>query len=124
MTNQQAQKQAQKRWGKKAAVRNAGKFSGTERRQDAADHIAQLKSERDALLKEKAERLKALDWLTGLDKNITRLNVEIRNEVPKTHFYRFDVGRIGGAGGFQFFEVLGSGDTWEEAFTRADKRTA
>lgn len=122
MTNEQAQAKAKKRWGKAAATRNGGHFSSEDRRQAAAARCTELRLERDALQKERAERLKALDWLIELDARVSALSKEINEELPKTHHHRFDVGRIGGIADFRFFEVLGSGDTWEQAFAKAESK--
>jgi hypothetical protein len=123
MTNEQAKKQAQKRWGKKYAVRNSGHISGQERRDAASEKIRQLRADKDAIDNEITERLKACDWYQSLKRRQGELAKEIQNTIPEAHRHRFDVGRIGGVSGFQFFEVLGSGDTWEEAFAQADQRT-
>lgn len=122
MTDQQAKQQAKKRWGKKFAVRNAGHFSSADKRSEASNRVSELRAKKESLIREKDERLKALDWLTEINRKIVELNKEIQNEIPKTMFKRFDVGRVGGVAGMNFFEVLGSGDTWEEAFAQADKR--
>lgn len=72
MTKTQALKEAKKRWGKHAAVKDSGKAR--------------------------------------------------QSEDGKHTFWRFDVGRIALPDFFPMFEVMGSGATWEDAFTEADRR--
>lgn len=47
-------------------------------------------------------------------------NPEMYKRVAFNH--KCDVGRIQGIGGIQFFEIKGSGDTWDEAFVQFDRR--
>ena len=123
MTNAQAEKEAKKRWGAKFAVRNSGHFSSQDRRDAANEKMRQLRADKDAVEKEITERLKNCDWYQALKKRQSELAKEIQGVMPETHRHRFDVGRIGGVAGLQFFEVLGSGDPWEEAFAKANGKS-
>lgn len=118
MTNDQALKQATKRWGKRAAVRNAGHFSSPDRRAAASEKATTARARIKAIDQEIAERLKALDWYQALTGERKELQKVASENSGMAMFHRFSVGKNMGL----FFEVLGSGDTWEEAFAQADKR--
>lgn len=118
MTNQQAMKQATKRWGKQALVQNNGHFSSPEKRATASEQATAARARIKAIDQEIADRLKALDWYQALTQERRELQKEASNNTSLALRYRFQVGRNTGL----FFEVLGSGDTWEEAFAQADAR--
>lgn len=118
MTNDQAMKQAAKRWGKKALVRNAGHFSSPERRAEAHEKTTTARARMKAIDREITERLKTLDWYQALTNERKELQKVASENSGIAMFHRFSVGRNAGL----FFEVLGSGDTWEEAFAQADER--
>lgn len=122
MTNEQAKKQAQKRWGKESAIRNAGSFSSPDRRERASQAVREARAEIESIDKEVKERLAVCDWYQELQARRKTARKQIEDNQSLAMYHRFDVGRIGGVAGFQFFEVLGSGDTWEEAFAQADTR--
>jgi len=111
MSARSALKEAIKRWGTSAAVRDSGlKRAGTpEARAAAKERVIALNEEIRAL--EKAGK--------GLSE--TR---ELRKERDAHRGimwrYRYTVGRII-MGGFAF-GVEGEGDTWEECFAKADER--
>lgn len=119
MTNDQAMKQATKRWGTRAAVRNAGRFSSPERRDEASGKTQTARARIKDIDQEIAARLKALDWYQALTSERKDLQKVISESSGMAMFYRFSVGKNMG----MFFEVLGSGDTWEEAFAQADRRS-
>lgn len=118
MTNDQAMKQAKKRWGSKALVRNAGRFSSPERRAEASEKTTAARNRIKAIDQEIAERLKVLDWYQALTSERKELQKTASENSGMAMFHRFSVGKNIGIG----FEVLGSGDTWEEAFAQADAR--
>jgi hypothetical protein len=60
-----------------------------------------------------------LDWYQELRAKQREYRDQIRKHEGNALHYRFDVGR---ETSFGFVEVLGSGDTWEEAFAKADER--
>jgi hypothetical protein len=118
MTNDQAMKQAAKRWGKKALIENNGRFSSPDRREAAREKAASARARIKAIDQEIADRLKALDWYQALTAERKDLQKTASENAGMSMFHRFSVGRDMG----MFFEVLGSGDTWEEAFAKADER--
>ncbi|HEX7330355.1 MAG TPA: hypothetical protein VF290_02580 [Pyrinomonadaceae bacterium] len=118
MTNQQAMKQAAKRWGKQAMIENNGHFSSPERRTAAGEEAKTARSRIKEIDREIADRLKALDWYQALTSERRELQKVASSSSSLALRYRFQVGRNTGL----FFEVLGSGDTWEEAFKQADGR--
>lgn len=119
MTNQQAMKQATKRWGKQALIQNGGHFSSPDRRAEAQGKAVAARARIKEIDQEIADRLKALDWYQSLTGERRELQKVASDNISLALRYRFQVGRNTGL----FFEVLGSGDTWEEAFAQADKRT-
>jgi hypothetical protein len=120
MTNYQAAIQAKKRWGKAGYVRNSEHFTSPEKRQASTDTIKAAQAEFDAIVREIKERLAACDWYQELQ---TKKRAAFKKlEEAKYHRtgYRFFVGKQGAV----FTEILGQGDTWEEAFAEADRRTS
>jgi hypothetical protein len=120
MTNDQAMRQATKRWGKKAAIRNAGHFSSPERRDEASGKAQTARARIKDIDQEITARLKALDWYQALTSERKDLQKVASENSGMALFHRFSVGKDMGL----FFEVLGSGDTWEEAFAQADRRSS
>lgn len=120
MTNEQAMKRAAKRWGKRAMIENKGRFSSPDRRADARQRADAARVRIKEIDQEIAERLKALDWYQSLTGERKELQKTASENASLSMFHRFAVGRDMG----MFFEVLGSGDTWEEAFAKADERSA
>lgn len=105
MTKSAALAEAVKRWGKQAAVQDNGKKAATtpESRAAAREARAEL---RGFITKENKKEFKPM-----MDSLFSAAMSQ-----------RYTVGEIGGVGGFRFFRICGQGDTWEEAFTVADKR--
>ena len=106
MSKSAALKEAVRRWGKSAGVRDIGaKLSRTaEQRRAAREALMELRG--FIVTPEDRKFFKPFrEWL-----------------VFDSLRERFTVGEISGAGGFRWFSVKGTGDTWEEAFQRADQR--
>ena len=116
MTREQASKAAAKRWGKRAMWRVEEKSSSPERRESARAEAAELKAKADALSAEIKRRLDALDWLTEMNAERLRLRKAADRAGWGAMHYKFTVGENVGYA----FVVKGQGDTWEEAFAKAD----
>lgn len=116
MTRQQAEKEARKRWGRKAMIRAGSAISSPEKRAEAKQRLQANKERRDAIDREVAERLKAMDWYQALMVERKSCLDAIRDSSGWNVYYKFSVGRDVGIA----FAVDGRGDTWEEAFARAD----
>lgn len=100
MNRSQALKQAVGRWGKKAAVRDEGRKTSPEIRAASLKRLAELRAMPEPRSPEVRKEIKE-HLGAGLD-------------------YRYSVGYVGGIAGFSFFSVQGQGDTWEEAFAKAE----
>lgn len=100
MNKSKALKEAVKRWGKNAGVQEQRNCDSTPESREAA----KLK-------------LGELNKLSPEEKKARRR--ERDDALSRSYWYRFTVGRISMG---MFFEVLGQGDTWEEAFKAADVR--
>ncbi len=118
MTNEQAQREAKKRWGKSFFIRNGESFSSTEKRDKNRDQYQAATKEIASIEAEIKRRLSELDWYQELRTRQVTLRKEANNAQANCLYYRFTVGKCGGV----FNEILGQGDTWEEAFAKADKR--
>ena len=109
MNTKQALKEAIRRFGKNAAVRDDGKAcaSTPDARKLAHDEIMRLNAQRkDASLDKVA--LKEID--------------EARRQLfGPANRYRFTVGHVAMG---MFFSVEGQGDTWELAFAQVDEKAA
>lgn len=119
MTNQQAIAKAKKRWGAKFSVRAGQSFSSPERRTQARDTVVQARDEIKQIDEEVARRLKELDWYQELQTRRRKCREHVSNTEGLAHYYRFSVGTQNGV----FFSVAGQGDTWEEAFAKANGAT-
>lgn len=118
MTNQQAEKRAKQLWGKNAIIRNSGSFSSPEKRQASTDAIKAAKAEVDRIGNEIKERLATCDWYQELKAQERAAYAKLEEVKYHRAGYRFSVGKnIGWAN-----EILGQGDTWEEAFAKAENR--
>lgn len=118
MTDQAAAKEAKKRWGKAAYIRNAGSFSSPEKRDSKRREFLAAKAEIEAIEAEIKERLAMLDWYQELIKRKQELRKTKDNAQGYSMYYRFTVGKSNG----MFNEILGQGDTWAEAFEKANGR--
>lgn len=119
MTDAQAKAQAKKRFGAKFYVRNNGHFSSPERRAEAAETQKTAREEIARINKEIADRLAALDWYREARARVIALHKQADAAQSDALRYRFAVGKSDG----MFTTVLGSGDTWEEAFQKAEGKT-
>lgn len=118
MTSQQAATQAKKRWGKKAYIRNSESMSSPEKRKASLDAVLAARAEIKRIDEEVARRLKELDWYQELQKQRRECREQISKTEGYAHYYRFSVGK-----NLEWAtEIIGSGDTWEEAFAKADER--
>jgi hypothetical protein len=120
VTRAQALKAAKKRWGKRALVRANDALSSPERRDEARTRTIALRSRRTAIEAEIAERLAALDWYQALRAEQRAVAAELDRVNVRQSYYKFAVGRAS-LGGF-VFSIEGEGDTWEDAFAKADAR--
>lgn len=118
MTNQQAVAKAKKRWGNRFYVRNGEHFSSPEQRQQALSTVQEARAEAKRIDEEITRRLSECDWYQQLDQKRRALRKQVSDTAGYAMHYRFSVGKQNG----MFNEVLGQGDTWEEAFAEADKR--
>lgn len=107
MNQRQALKEATKRWGKAAAIRDQKNCDATPESRAAAH--------------KRLVELNAICTTPELRKQHSNERDDVRG---RANWYRYTVGEIGGVGGIQFLRVHGQGDTWEEAFAAADKRPA
>jgi hypothetical protein len=119
MTREQAMKEARKRWGARAMIKAGQEITSEERRERARAERLDIKQKLEALAKERAERLKALDWLQAMDAEIRALRAKETALISDSTHYKFSVGKIDDILGAFF--VRGQGDTWEQAFERAVK---
>jgi len=105
MNRSQALKAAVLRWGKSAAVRDNGAAKASTPEQRAAA----------------GAEGKALRLSIPQDRRPTR---EERDKLDdclwRSGMYRYTDGNISTLGPFSAFHVRGQGDTWEEAFAKAD----
>src|ERR1043165_4686687 len=118
MTNEQATAQEKKRWGKQFFVRNGESFSSVEKRDKNRDQYRAATKEIADIEAEIKRRLSELDWYQELRERQRKLRSEANVAQGNALYYRFSVGRRTST----FNEILGQGDTWEEAFAKADDR--
>jgi hypothetical protein len=116
MTRQQAQREAQKRWGARGIVRAGEALSSPEKRATAKQALDCGKTRRDAIDKEVQDRLNAEDWYRALMAERKQCIEQIKGASGWNCYYKFAVGKDAGIA----FHVDGQGDTWEEAFAQAD----
>lgn len=119
MTREQAMREARRRWGGKALIRAAAALSSPEQREAARATMAEANAELTRLKAERKARLDALDWLNDLNQQIAATQQRASVATSDAHYYKFAVGYD--AHGFAF-HVNGQGDTWEQAFSAADKK--
>lgn len=113
-----ALREARARWGAKAHIRASELPSSPQARDGARREVADLKARKTAIDKEITDRLAQLDWYIALTSESRALYQQINQRAYYVGHTRCAVGRHNGIG----FEVLGSGDSWAEAFTEADRR--
>lgn len=117
MTREKAQAEARKRWGGRAYVTAGQHLSSPEKREAATAEFAEAKSRIDAIDAEIAERLKALGWFQELQAERRFMVTRKKESLGWRMYYKFQVGHADVG-----FHVEGQGDTWEEAFERADQK--
>lgn len=117
MKLQQAQKEAQKRWGKTGFARMNESSSSPERREKARVIVRESRERINAINAEIQERLNALPWYQELIAERQKMNKAIRDTEGGSLYYKFQVGSAGSL----FATIHGSGDTFAEAFAQADK---
>lgn len=107
MNRTQAMKEAARRWGKNAAVRDTGRPTSEDARKAASAKLPELRARyKEAAPDERKARRKELD---------DTLSIALS--------YRYSVGYVAGIRGMglAYFSVQGQGDTWDEAFAKALK---
>ena len=119
MTRDKALREAQRRWGKKALIRAYDRISSPEERAEAREYFDAAKARIEAIDREIADRLAALDWYQALKAERAAMVKDKQTHIGRMSYYKFTVGRdsMGIA-----FAVEGQGDTWEMAFAQADAR--
>jgi hypothetical protein len=117
MTRDIALREAQKRWGKRAMIRAGDKVTSAYRREIARAGAIRVKEQQDELIRERDERLKALDWLQQMNTEIAALGKQRNELLALSHHYKFSVGSVDNIIGA--FHIKGQGDTWEAAFDAA-----
>jgi hypothetical protein len=115
----EAAAKAKKRWGKSYAIRNSGHMSSPEMRQSASLTVRTARAEMNRIEEEIQSRLKDCDWYQELRGQQREQRERIRKTEGTSMHYRFSVGSQNGL----FFSVQGQGDTWEEAFQKADSKS-
>jgi hypothetical protein len=120
MTRQQAQKEAQKRWGKRAMIRVGELLSSPDKRAEAQAILKRNRERRDAIDHEVNERLNAMDWYRELMAERKACVRAVSEAQGWAAYYKFKVGRDVGIA----FSVDGCGDTWEAAFADAERQKA
>src|SRR5438046_783754 len=106
MNRSQALNEAVRLWGKNAAVRDDGKGrpSSPELRAKAAARLNEMNAVKATETKEqRKERMELLHW---------------------SGHYRYTVGTVMSLAGLGGFFVRGQGDSWEEAFEKAQQKRA
>jgi hypothetical protein len=124
MNRQEALLEARKRWGKEAAVQEDKRESSP-----ALREAAKVEAVKTGAAKAKAAaELAAASKKYGTDHPKHKAALAKKIAASKEHdrvqwgtyHYRYDVGTVWNMGGFGAFSVRGQGDTWEEAFAKAD----
>jgi len=116
MTRQQAIKEGRKRWGAKASLRVRDKISSPEMRATASAATAALRARKEAIDAEVKARLAATDWYVALQTERRQIVATLQGTEWGGCYYKFSVGETLGIG----THIYGQGDTWEEAFRKAD----
>lgn len=105
MNSKQAMTQARARWGKKAAVQDSGKETSEAIRKAASAEVERLRATLTKEQQKEPANRKLIRDLSNVSCN-----------------FRYQVGSVQSiAGVFSAFLISGQGDTWEEAFARADR---
>lgn len=118
MTNSKAAAQAKKRWGNAYYIRSGQSMSSQRQRDINREELRSARAELESIESEIKQRLSELDWYQELRRRQRELRKKANTAQCSALYHRFSVGKTGA----MFTEILGSGDTWEEAFAEADKR--
>jgi hypothetical protein len=118
MTREQAIREGRKRWGKRAIVRAGEALSSPEQRAEAMDRLKRNRARRDEIDREVQARLNTLDWYRAAQAERKACLQEVSQTQGWASYYKFSVGLDIGIA----FSVEGQGDTWEEAFAKADPK--
>ena len=121
MTREQAQKRAQKLWGKRAAIRADGDLSSPEKREAAMARRDQIKAQQ-AEIDEEIKRREEAAGIPELRRQWSELGKPRTQAMSDAMHYRFSVGFIDNVIGA--FNIEGQGDTWEEAFGVVERKKA
>ena len=119
MTNQQAATKAKKRWGAAYYIRAGQSFSSPERREKARATCIEARAEIKRIEEEITQRLSELPWHQELMAQKRKLRKQVDTTQGEALYHRFSVGKSNG----MFNTILGDGDTWEEAFAKADSKS-
>lgn len=119
MTNQQAAAKARKLYGDASYVRSGERMSSAERREKKLAEYKQAQAEITAIGREIDERLRQLDWHQELRARQRELRKKSDSAQGHAMYYRFSVGKSNGI----CTTILGQGDTWEEAFAKANGKS-
>lgn len=119
MTRDQAMARLRKAYGKRAYATIGKEISSPEKRAAASDRLLTLRLDVEAIDAEIKRRLEETPWYVELKAKRKALNDE-RNKIGGFGYYKFRVGFVDNVIGA--FNVMGEGDTWEEAFEAAEKR--
>lgn len=120
MTRVEAGRELRKRWGKNARCRVGTSLSSPEERDQRLTTFRTHRAERDAIDAEIKRRLEAEPWYQDLMARRKTLVTSLR-KLDVMPYYKFTVGHVDSILGA--FHVEGEGDTWEEAFAKADKKS-
>ena len=117
MTDAQAAKRARAKWGKNAVWESRLGAADADERAQARERLKELRARREEIDAEIARRLAETPWYVELQAERKAVHAQQDRALGRAHSYRFMVGEFTG------FTVCirGRGDTWEEAFTNAEK---
>jgi hypothetical protein len=120
MTREQAITKARKMLGKNAEIRVSASLTSPDRREAARARANAAREQIDALKREIAEREQAAG-IPELRERKAKLAQERDYAMAESCHYKFTVGHV--VSGL-FLHVDGQGDTWEEAFAKAEREKA
>lgn len=118
MTRDQAVKRLRRLYGARAYANVGEAQSSPDRRTEALQRAREARQRRDALEREIAARLEALDWYRELVAEKRKASEAASRELTNIGYYKFRVGQNRGFAN----EITGSGDTWEEALAAAEAK--
>lgn len=118
MTREQAVRRLTKLFGAKAYWRVGNEITSPEKRAAARADADRLRADAAAIDAEVKQRM--ID--TGIQARIDEaraIRKRASDRIGYALHYRFHVGKVGS----MFAEILGEGDTWEEAIEKAEAKT-